>query len=80
MARIPGVESKGAGPLVRLAYWFTERKVGRVIMPIKIHAHHPRLLRGVGAMEMAQQAAKRIDPALEELLSIRIATRIGCPF
>lgn len=80
MARIPGVERHKAGLVPRLAYWLTKRKVGRVILPIKIHAHHPRLLRGLGGMEMAQEAARSVDPALKTLVGVRVAMRIGCPF
>ncbi len=80
MARIPGVEPENAGFLVRLAYWFTKRKIGRVIMPVRIHAHHPRLLRGLGSMEMAQQAAQAVAPSFKGLINIRVAMRIGCPF
>ena len=80
MARIQGVKNEDAGLVARLAFWFTKRKVGRVIMPIRVHAHHPRLLRGLGGMEMAQQAAKTVDPALKELCGIRVAMRVGCPF
>ena len=50
MARIAGVEPGQAGALARLAYYFTKRKLGRVILPIKIHAHHPRLLRGLNLL------------------------------
>ena len=56
------------------------RGLGRVITPIKVHAHHPRLLRGLAAMEMAQQAVSSVDDALKELVNIRVAMRIGCPF
>ncbi len=80
MARISGLEAHEAGWLTRLAYWFTKRKLGRVIMPVKIHAHHPGLLRGLARMEMAQEAAKTVDPALKTLLGVRVAMRIGCPF
>ena len=80
MARIAGVEPGQAGALARLAYYFTKRKLGRVILPIKIHAHHPRLLRGLGGMEMAQQAARGVDRGLKELVNIRVAMRVGCPF
>jgi hypothetical protein len=78
MARIAGNESPGI--VGRLAYWFTKRKFGRVVLPVKIHALHPRLLRGLGSMEMAQQAAKTIDAGLKELCGIRVAMRVGCPF
>jgi alkylhydroperoxidase family enzyme len=65
---------------VRLAYWFCRRKVGRVIEPVRLHAHHPRLLRGLAGMEMAQEAARAVDPLLKALAQLRVATRIGCPF
>ena len=80
MARIEGVEASRAGLFTRLAYWMTRRKLGRVIEPIKIHAHHPRLLRAVGAMEMGQEAARSVDPVLKILAEIKVATLIGCPF
>lgn len=80
MARIEGVRKQDAGLLVRVAYWFTKRKVGRVIEPIKIHAHHPRLLRALASMEIGQDKAKEISPALKALVQIKVATMIGCPF
>jgi hypothetical protein len=51
MARISGVEPEGAGLFVRFVYWMVRRKVGRVVLPIKIAAHQPRLLRSVGEMD-----------------------------
>ena len=80
MARIPGVETRDAGLFVRFVYWMVKRKIGRVIQPIKITAHHPRLLRAVGQMEMGQEAAKTVDAALKALLSVKTAMLVGCPF
>ena len=80
MARIQGVEASDAGLLARVAYWFTKRKVGRVIMPIKVHAHHSRLLRALGAMEMGQEAARTVDPQLKALVGLKVAKLVGCPF
>jgi hypothetical protein len=80
MARIPGVEAAQAGWLVRFIYWMTKRKVGRVILPVKIMAHHPRILRGIGSMEMAQEAAQTVDARLKCLVQVKAAQRIGCPF
>jgi hypothetical protein len=80
VARIEGVDGRRAGALVRLAYWFCKRKVGRVVEPIRLHAHHPRLLRGLASMEMAQEAACSVDPVLKALAQVRVAARIGCPF
>ena len=66
--------------LARLAYWITRRKFGHVIAPVKIWAHHPRLLRGAGAMEQAHEAARSVDPVLKSLAQILAAMRVGCPF
>ena len=80
MARIDGVASRRAGLLTRLAYWMSKRKLGRVVLPVKIMAHHPRLLRAVGSMEMGQEAANSVDTSLKSLAHLKVATIIGCPF
>jgi len=80
MARIQGVESKEANLFTRFAYWMTRRKIGRVVVPMKITAHHPRLLRAMAQMEMGQQAAHSVDGKLKALAEIKAATLVGCPF
>jgi hypothetical protein len=48
MARIPGATGKQGGLIgrlwVRIVYSLTRRRLGRVIMPIQVTAHHPALL------------------------------------
>jgi hypothetical protein len=80
MARIAGVEPGAAGLVARLAYWLTKRKVGRVVLPVKITAHHPRLLRAMGAMEMGQEAARSVAAPLKMLAQVKVAMLVGCPF
>ena len=86
MARMQGVESHEAGWFLRLMYWLVQRKMGkltgrnRLIEPIKIAAHHPRLLKALGQMEMGQEAARSVPAALKSLASIKAATLVGCPF
>lgn len=80
MARIRGVEPKEAGPVIRFAYWLTRRKLGRLIMPLKITAHHPRIFRAYMQMEVGQQAARSVDRALKALVQVKVASLIGCPF
>jgi alkylhydroperoxidase family enzyme len=80
MAHLEGVPRNKAGLFVRLAYFLTRRKLGRVIAPIEITAHHPRLLRAVAHMELGQEAAKTIDARVKALAQIRAALLIGCPF
>jgi 4-carboxymuconolactone decarboxylase len=86
MARIKGVEPHEAGWLTRLVYWVVKRKVRqltgqpRLLEPIKITAHHPKLLRALGQMEGGQAAAKSVPASLKSLASLKVATLVGCPF
>jgi 4-carboxymuconolactone decarboxylase len=86
MARIKGVEPGDAGLGTRFLYWLVQRKMGQLTgkssvgEPIKIVAHHPRLLRALGQMEMGQAAARTVSAALKSLASIKAATLVGCPF
>ncbi len=74
------MDAKRAGLFTRLVYWMTKRKLGRVVMPVQVTAHHTRLLRAMGEMEMGQAAAHSVEPRLKALASIRTSTLIGCPF
>jgi 4-carboxymuconolactone decarboxylase len=81
-----GVEPHEAGWFIRLMYWLVKRKIGQItgkkqlIEPIKITAHHPRLLKALGQMEMGQEAARSVPVALKSLASIKAATLVGCPY
>ncbi len=86
MARIQGVEPYQAGLFTRFVYRLVRRKLaqltGRACVPesIKITAHHPRLFRATGQMELGQAAARTAPDALKTLASVKAATLIGCPY
>lgn len=80
MARLTGVEPGDAGWFARFAYFMTRRKIGRLVEPIKITAHHPRLLRALAHMEMGQEAARTVPVTLKALAQVKVAMMIGCPF
>ena len=86
MAHMKGVEPAEAGWLTRLVYWFVRRKFGRLtgkdrlIEPVKVAAHHPRLLRALGQMEGGLQAARSVPAEPKRLASLQAALLIGCPF
>lgn len=79
MARLNGVE-RGASLLARLIFYFTRKRLGRVVAPIRVHAVHGSLLMGYGQMEWFQERARLVPHTLKALASLRAATRIGCPF
>ena len=84
MARIPGAPRSQGGLIRRLfvgiVYSLTQRRLGRVIMPVQVTAHHPKILWGYGQMEQSQASSKLIDPKLKGLAELRVATLVGCPF
>jgi hypothetical protein len=84
MSRIPGAAANQGGPLrrlfVSLVYYLTRRRLGRVIMPIQVAAHHPKIFWGYLQMEQSQMSSKLIDHKLKNLAELRVATLVGCPF
>ena len=86
MARMNGLEPDQAGWYTRLVYWLVRRGIGkitgssRLVEPVKITAHHPRLLKAYGQMETAQEAAASVPAPLKALAGIKAATLVGCPF
>lgn len=84
MARIRGAEPSQlglvSGLFTRVLYALTRRKLGRVVMPVQVTAHHPQILWGYGQMEQSLLGSHRVDAALKELATLRVATRVGCPF
>lgn len=86
MSHMQGVEPAQAGWFTRLIYWFVRRKFGkltgrdRLIEPVKITAHHPRLLKAMGQMESGLEGARTVPMELKLLASLKAATLVGCPF
>ena len=84
MARISGADparlSFFSGLFTRIVYGLTKRKLGRVVAPVTVTAHHPQILWGYGQMEQSLLASKHVDGALKDLAQLRVATLVGCPF
>lgn len=84
MARIPGALASQQGFLrglfTRFVYSLTKRKIGRVVIPVQIAAHHTRVLWGYGQMEQSLLSSRAVDAALKDIAQLRVATLVGCPF
>jgi hypothetical protein len=84
MARISGAPLNQGGLfrrlLLRMVYSLTKKKLGHVVMPVQITAHHARLLWGYGQMEQSFASSKLVDAKLKDLVQLRVATLVGCPF
>jgi hypothetical protein len=79
MTRIEGVP-EGANPFVRAVYGITRRKVGRMVEPVAVAAHHPRLLLGMAAFEEAIARSHRVQARVKALAELQAAANVGCPF
>jgi len=86
MSHLKGIEPTEAGWFTRLVYWLVRRKFlkltgkDRLVEPVKVSAHHPRLFRAIGQMEGGMAAAHSVPDELKLLASLRAATLVGCPF
>ena len=84
MARISGAPVRQGGLLRRLLVWIaysqTRRKLGRVVMPVQVAAHHAAILWGYAQMERSQMGSRLVDSKLKALAQLRVATLVGCPF
>ena len=84
MARIAGADPSQQGLFhglfTRVIYALTKRKVGRVVMPVKIAAHHGKILWGYGQMEQSLLSSHLVDEALKNLGQLRVATLVVARF
>jgi hypothetical protein len=84
MARIEGADPNKQGVFqglfTRIIYSMTKRKIGRAVMPVRIAAHHSKLLWGYGQMEQSLLGSHLVEERLKNLAELRVATLVGCPF
>ena len=88
MSRIAGVKTNKAGPLTRVILAVARRKTGqltgrrteRMIEPLEVYAHRPRLLIGYGMMEDATARLHRVDERLKVLAELKAATLTSCEY
>jgi len=64
---------------VGMVYFLTRRKVGRMIMPVRVTARHGKILWGYGQMEQSLAGSRLVEAKFKELAQLRVATLVGCP-
>jgi len=79
MSRIEGVPEEAAGPYTRLVYAGSRRRfAGRLPEPVAVYAHHPLLMNGYGAFELAFQRSNKVPERLKLLAEVKAAALAGC--
>jgi AhpD family alkylhydroperoxidase len=76
-ARVPGVR-RTRNPVLRSTFWATRRKYGSVVEPVRVMAHHPTVMLGYGAFELATEWATRVPYRLKALGEMKAAQLAGC--
>jgi hypothetical protein len=84
MPRLQGVSDRDAGPGARIAFFFTRRKLARMIgretagmlEPLRLYAHIPRLLNAYGGLEQAESKLDVLSPRHRALAELKSATTV----
>jgi 4-carboxymuconolactone decarboxylase len=88
MSRIAGITRQQAGPITRVILSLARRKTrqlagretDRMIEPVEVYAHLPRLLIGYGMLEEATAKLHRVDERLKTLAELKAATLTQCEY
>lgn len=67
--------------LVKLAFWWSKREFGKVIMPMKIiYARKPKLMFLANKIYQFQEKNVSLDPSLRLLIQTQVSMLNGCSF
>ena len=76
--RIQGAPERG--PIRRIAYRMTRKRLGRVPEPVAVAARHMPIFAGMGAFETALERSKKVSHRHKALGELRAAMVVGCEF
>lgn len=80
MSRVQGVEPAQAGLRTKFIYGLVKRALGRLPEQVKIRALVPKLLELSGRMDQFMASRGAVPDRIKELVQLKAAAMIGCPF
>ena len=80
MERAIGVSPSQAGWITRLLYRALKKRIGRVSKAKTLAAHHTPTLLASTWMDAVCASARTVSPVLKELVQLKVAMLVGCPF
>jgi AhpD family alkylhydroperoxidase len=80
MTRIAPLPEEQATPEIRAVYERVVKKYGKLLDPVTVVANHPEIFKAYTKYEAWFEAARRVDEPLKALISLKVASLIGCPF
>jgi hypothetical protein len=79
-SRTNGVQDHEAGLWTKLIFWRTKRRYGHIPLSTRIRARDPRLLALAERMNRYIAGPGDLSPKLKELVQLKVAAMVGCPF
>jgi EmrB/QacA subfamily drug resistance transporter len=76
--RVAGASEDSGDEIVRRAFDWSRNEIGAVATPITIFAHHPTLLAGYSALELALERSDLVSARLKYLAAMRTTMVSGC--
>ena len=76
--RIQGAPERG--PLRKVAYSMSRKRLGRVPEPFAVAAHHTKIFGAMSGFEMALEKSQRVPVRYKALGELRAAMVVGCEF
>ena len=80
MERAIGVSERQAGWTTKLLYRALKKRIGLVPKAKTLAAHHTPTLLASTWMDAVCASARSVSPVLKELVQLKVATLVGCPF
>ncbi len=80
MSRVPPVDPAAAAPELREIFAEQTELWGAPLGPTLVLAHCPPLVRGARGLGIALEKSGQLPAELRDLVTLRVAQRIGCPF
>ena len=80
MSRIPPIDPGAVPEELREVLAQQVEQWGAPLAPTLVMAHCPPLVRGSRALGVALEKSGQLSPELRDLVSLRVAQLIGCPF
>ena len=80
MSRVPPVDPEAVPEEIRDVLARQTELWGAPLGPTLVMAHCPPLVRGAGGLGIALEKSGRLTRELRDLVSLRVAQLIGCPF
>lgn len=80
MERVTGVSESQANWITRELYRRIVKRIGLVPKSKTLAAHHTPTLLASTWMDSVCASAREVAPSLKELVQLKVAAMVGCPF